>query len=63
MARHIDRYSDDVHSNAVIARLFDLARNGEGDDAELRELDAQIQAGLAAAYGEGERALENPLAA
>jgi len=61
MARHIDRYSDDVQSNAVIARLFDLARNGEGDDAELRELDAQIQAGLAAAYGEGE--LEHPIAA
>ncbi|ALN58455.1 MULTISPECIES: hypothetical protein [Lysobacter] len=55
--------SDDAHSNAVIARLFDLARNGEGDDAELRELDAQIQAGLAAAYGEGALELENPLAA
>lgn len=63
MARHIDRYSDDAQSNAVITRLFDLARNGEGDDAELRELDAQIQAGLAAAYGEGEIELESSLAA
>ncbi|MET4730454.1 hypothetical protein ABIE09_004273 [Lysobacter enzymogenes] len=63
MARHIDRYSDDVHSNAVIARLFDLARDGIGDDAELRELDAQIQAGLAAAYGEGELELERSIAA
>lgn len=63
MARHIDRYSDDAHSNAVITRLFDLARNGAGDDAELRELDAQIQAGLAAAYGESAMERESPLAA
>ncbi|MGO4780909.1 hypothetical protein AB4084_36060 [Lysobacter sp. 2RAB21] len=48
MTRHIDQYSDDVHSSAVIARLYELARGGEADDAELRELDAEIQASLAA---------------
>ncbi|MEH6422111.1 hypothetical protein [Pseudomonas sp. CGJS7] len=63
MTRHIDQYSDDVHTNAVIARLYEMARTGEADDRELRELDAEIQAGLAAAYGEGERVFDNPMAA
>lgn len=63
MTRHIDQYSDNVHSQAVIARLYEIARNGEADGSELRELDAQIQAGLAAAYGEGEGLPEHSMAA
>ncbi|MGO1071707.1 hypothetical protein [Lysobacter sp. CA199] len=63
MTRHIDQYSDDAHTNAVIARLYELARKGEADGSELRELNAEIQAGLAAAYGEGEHFSENPMAA
>jgi hypothetical protein len=63
MTRHIDQYSDDAHSSAVIARLYELARGGEADDAELRELDAEIQAGLAAAYGESDHAFDHSIAA
>ncbi|ALN85391.1 hypothetical protein LC55x_2116 [Lysobacter capsici] len=63
MTRHIDQYSDNVHDQAVIARLYDIARNGDTDGSELRELDAEIQAGLAAAYGESEPLPEHSMAA
>lgn len=63
MTRHIDQYSDDAHTSAVIARLYEMARNGEADGSELRDLDAEIQAGLAAAYGESAQAFDTSMAA
>lgn len=61
MTRHIDQHSDDAHTNTVIARLYELAREGAADGAELRDLDAEIMAGLAAAYGESGSAIDNPM--
>ncbi len=51
MAHSIDAHSDHAQA-AAIERLFELARTGQADAAELDALDAQLQAGLAAAYGE-----------
>lgn len=63
MTRHIEQQRDNAQTQALIARIYEIARNGAADAGELSDLDAQIQAGLAAAYGEGESLLDKPLAA
>lgn len=50
--RYFKPQDDDQQAEAVITRLYELARTGEPDAAELRRLDAQIYAGLIASYGE-----------
>lgn len=50
--RYFKPQDDDQQAGAVITRLYELARTGEPDAAELRRLDAQIYAGLIASYGD-----------
>ena len=50
--RFIAASAPDAHAEAVITRAYELARNGEPDDAELSRLDAEIQAGLRESYGD-----------
>lgn len=41
-----------VSDDALVTRMYDLVRTGEGDPQELMQLDAAIYGRLAEAYGE-----------
>lgn len=54
---------DNVSNDALMARLYELARNGERQSAESLQLDAAVYARLAEAYGESIPELESRQAA
>ena len=54
---------DHLSNDALMARLYDLARNGRQDSVETAQIDAEVYNRLLQAYGDAEPATADRVAA